>query len=191
MIKIIEKNVPLLLKRKKLEWDTEIKDKETIKQHQNTEEMKFQQIVKEEKQKIFKENRKERTKQVYQDNIRKGVEYEVFVSECFEKWGYKVKNHGIIHGKNDKGIDLIVMKEKVITLIQCKNWKADGKHKIDHVEIKKFIGETTAFLDNNQDKAEGYIVKRVYVTSSDILDSSAKNFLKQNNIVEHVIIPMI
>lgn len=168
---MVKKEIPLLLKRKKAEWEKE-------------------RSIKENKKKIFEENRKQRTKKHYQDISNKGREYEVYVAEHFEKLGYKVKNHGIIHGKKDKGIDVIVMKGKEITLIQCKNWKKDSKFKVNHEKIKAFIGDTTAFLDNNKDKADGYTIKRLYITSNDVLDSSAKHFIEENRVVEHMILPM-
>ncbi|MCX6077037.1 MAG: restriction endonuclease [Campylobacterales bacterium] len=191
VVKIMEKGLPKLIKRKKAEWEAEARSKEFRKQHEINEDMKIQKVVKEEKQKIFEANRKERNKQMHQNNIAKGKDYEIFIAEIFKNLGYKTQNHGLIHGRNDKGIDVIVMKDKEITLIQCKNWKADSKFKITHEKIKAFIGDTTAFLDNNKEKAKGYTIKRMFVTSNDILDDSARHFLRSNSIVEHVIIPML
>ena len=125
---------------------------------------------------------------MYKDNIKKGRDYEIFISNHFEKLGYKTKNHGLIHGRKDKGIDLIIMKNKEITLIQCKNWKADGR-RIKHNHLKEFLGNTTVFLEDNNDKAKGYNIKILYITSNDILDNSARHFLRENHhIIEHQII---
>jgi len=82
------------------------------------------------------------------------------------------------------------MKNKEITLIQCKNWKKNSTYKIKHKELKEFLGNTTAFLENNKDKAKGYNIKRLYITSNDVLDNSARHFLRENNVVEHMVIPM-
>jgi len=79
------------------------------------------------------------------------------------------------------------MKGKEITLIQCKNWDAC---KITHKHLKEFLGNTTAFLENNKEKAHGYDIKRLYITSNDTLDNSARHFLNENSIVEHRVIPM-
>ncbi|NOQ29934.1 MAG: hypothetical protein GQ570_02300 [Helicobacteraceae bacterium] len=125
----------------------------------------------------------------YKENVQKGKEYEKFVANFFINIGYKVKEYGLIHGKKDKGIDLIIMKDKHISLIQCKNWKKDGR-KIKHTDLKEFIGNTTAFLENNKKEAEGYEIKRIYVTPHNILDNSAKHFLRENRVVEYINIPM-
>ncbi len=191
VVKIMEKGLPKLIQRKKAEWEAEARSKEFRKQHEINEDMKIQKVVKEEKQKIFEANRKERNKQMHQNNIAKGRDYEIFIAEHFKNLGYKTQNHGLIHGRNDKSIDVIIMKDKEITLIQCKNWKEDSKYKITHEKIKAFIGDTIAFLDNNKEKAEGYTIKRMFVTSNDVLDDSARHFLRSNSIVEHVVIPML
>ncbi len=82
------------------------------------------------------------------------------------------------------------MKDKEITLIQCKNWKKDSKYKVDHNMLKAFIGNTTEFLEKNKDKADGYSIKRLFVTSNDTLDESARHFIKDSNLLEHKIIPI-
>ncbi|MDD3506375.1 MAG: restriction endonuclease [Sulfurimonas sp.] len=96
----------------------------------------------------------------------------------------------MIHGKADRGIDIIAMKNKEITLIQCKNWKENSKHKITHEKIKAFIGDTEEFLNKNREKAAGYTIKRLYVTSNDVLDNSAKYFLRDSSLVDHKVIPI-
>jgi restriction system protein len=143
-----------------------------------------------ERKKAFEENRRKRAREHYISTEKKGNEYELFVAKHFEVLGYKVKNHGLIHGRKDSSIDVIAMKDKEITLIQCKNWKENSKYKITHEKIKAFIGDTEEFLNKNKDKAAGYTIKRLYVTSNDILDSSARYFLKDSGLVEHIILPI-
>ena len=84
------------------------------------------------------------------------------------------------------------MKDKEITFIQCKNWKENSKYEITHKDIKEFIGNTATFIEKeeNRDKADGYTIKRLYVTSNDVLDNSARHFLRENNSVGHIVIPM-
>lgn len=189
IVKILEKEIPLLLKRKKKQWEAELKREEVKKAHEDKHELEIQQVVKENKKEVFEKNRKARAKQHYADSTKKGRDYEIFVEKYFEDQGYKTKPFGILNGRKDKGVDVIVMKNRVVTLIQCKNWKADGR-KIKHKELKEFLGNTTAFLDNRQKEAEGYEIKRMFVTSNDILDNSARYFLKDNEIVEHRVISM-
>ena len=145
---------------------------------------------KEERKKAFEENRRKRAREHYQNIDKKGKEYELFVANHFRNLGYKVKEHGLIYGKEDGGIDVIAMKNKEISLIQCKNWKKDSKEKITHKDMGDFIGKTQVFLEKNRDKAEGYTIKGLFVTSNDVLDSSARYFLRDNNLVEHMILPM-
>ena len=174
----IKKELPKRLQKEREIWENnQIYNKESI-------------YGKEERKKAFEENRRKRTREHYQNIDKKGKEYELFVANHFRNLGFKVKEHGLIHGREDSGIDVIAMKNKEITLIQCKNWKEDSKYKITHEKIKAFIGNTEEFLNKNKDKAEGYTIKRLYVTSNDVLDSSARYFLRDSNLVEHMILPM-
>jgi hypothetical protein len=151
---------------------------------------KSNEAIKEDKKIAFEENRRKRAREHHINIQKKGKDYELFVASHFEALGYKVKEHGLIHGRKDSGIDVITMKDKEITLVQCKNWKEDSKYKITHEKIKAFIGDTEEFLNKNRDKADGYTIKRLYVTSNDVLDNSARYFLKDSNLVEHMILPM-
>ena len=214
IIWIIKKELPLRDKRIKQEFAKEFeetKEKENSKIKKAINENKIESIKKYENQiaidkKRLSDNNEEpinlynsikknssslNRKQMYKDNIKKGKEYELFIIDYFKKQGYQIKPFGILYGKNDKGIDVIIKKNKEITLIQCRNWKKDSSYKIKHKHLKEFLGNTTAFLDNNKEKAEGYIIKRMYITSNDVLDNSAKHFLKNNSILEHRVIPYI
>ena len=172
IVKYLEKNLPKRDSRIKKEWEAEIKRKQIKLEHEKKEDLKILQVVNEEKR-----------KKTYKDNIRKGRDYELYISDYFRKQGYKIKPFGILNGRKDKGIDVIIMKDKEITLIQCKNWKANSNYKVKHQHLKEFLGNTTAFLENNKDRAEGYTIKRLYVTSNDVLDNSAKYFLRNNKII--------
>jgi len=183
---MLKKELPKRDKRIKEEWLAQEKNKKKINEHNSKEDLKIQEIANQEKQRILKENKKK----IYVDNMRKGRDYEIFIIDYFRKRGYQTKGHGLLNGKKDKGIDIIIKKDKEITLIQCKNWKENSSYKIKHSHLKEFLGNTTAFLENNKEKAEGYIIKRLYITSYDVLDNSARHFLKDNSIVEHAIIQM-
>ena len=184
---MLQRELPNRDKRMKSEFEADIKRADTLKTHEEQKDIEIQKAVSEENKEVQAENRKK----MYKDNIKKGRDYELFIIDYFKKQGYTTKEHGILNGKKDKGIDVIIKKDKEITLIQCKNWKQGSSYKIKHTHLKEFVGNTTAFLDNNRDKAEGYIIKRMYVTSNDVLDNSARHFLRDNNIVEHRIIPMV
>lgn len=129
---------------------------------------------------LFRENSK-----------RKGEEFEAHVADHYRFNGYDVLEHGKLYGRKDQGIDLIAINENETLLIQCKNWSASGRYFITHSHIKEFIGNTVVFLEKSpfySDRA----VRRLFVTSEDIFDRSAINYIRNNrDIVESQIIPML
>ena len=179
MIKYLEKNLPNRDKRIIKEHKAEVKREEVKNAHATRQDLEIKKAV-----------NSENKKKMVKDNIRKGRDYELFITDYFRKQGYQIKPFGILNGRKDKGIDVIIKKDKEITLIQCKNWKEGSSYKIKHQHLKEFLGNTTAFLDNNKEKAAEYTIKRLYITSNDVLDNSARHFLRDNNIVEHRVIPM-
>jgi Holliday junction resolvase-like predicted endonuclease len=121
---------------------------------------------------------------------QKGKDYEEFTANHYRSSGYEVLEHGKEYGKLDKGIDLIAKKEKEVIFIQCKNWKADGKVKIDHVKIKEFIGNVATFLEKNT-VYKDYEVKRIFAVAEPVLDKSAIEYIKANKkIVRYLHLPM-
>jgi Holliday junction resolvase-like predicted endonuclease len=121
---------------------------------------------------------------------QKGKDYEEFTANHYRSSGYEVLEHGKEYGKLDKGIDLIAKKDKEVIFIQCKNWRADGKVKIDHVKIKEFIGNVAAFLEKNT-VYKDYEVKRIFAVAEPVLDKSAIEYIKANkNIVRYLHLPM-
>jgi len=113
------------------------------------------------------------------DSKKKGDDYEKHVAKHYEEKGYIVKFNGIEKGKKDSSIDLIAIKKEELILIQCKDWKEDGKYKINHEKIKAFVGDTYAFIEKNKNYAE-YEISRIFAVSGKILDTSAIKFIKAN-----------
>lgn len=109
----------------------------------------------------------------------KGDNYERYVSKYFKDQGYTIAEHGLDNGKKDHGIDLIAKKEKEIIFIQCKNWKESEEHKIDHRNIKEFIGNCTAYMEKNP-MFTMCTIKRYFAVSEEIMDYSAEKFISQN-----------
>ena len=66
---------------------------------------------------------------------KKGDSYERFIGVKFEEKGDLVIYSGFIYGYKDQGVDIIVVspKEKVINLIQCKNW-TNKQIEVEHVQ---------------------------------------------------------
>lgn len=107
----------------------------------------------------------------------KGKEYEEFVAGYFKIDGYEIELHGIKNGVKDKGIDIICKKDNELILIQCKNWRADTKYKINHEKLKAFVGCCTEYV--NENKLFDKNIKLKFITSNYILDKSAEMFLKR------------
>ncbi|MDX4028696.1 restriction endonuclease [Aliarcobacter skirrowii] len=116
----------------------------------------------------------------------KGKEYEEFVAGYFKIDGYEIELHGIKNGVKDKGIDIICKKDNELILIQCKNWRADTKYKINHEKLKAFVGSCTEYI--NQNRLFDKNIKLKFVTSNYILDKSAEMFLKESKTLQYHII---
>ena len=110
----------------------------------------------------------------------KGNAYEEYVAEHFRAQGYTVVEHGKLNGVADRSIDLILKKEREITLVQCKNYKLDTRHKINHEKIKAFVGETAFYLRDNP-MYENYTLKLLYVVSNPVLEQSALRFINSHS----------
>ena len=123
------------------------------------------------------------------ENKAKGDQYELYLIDHFKNLGYIVVEHGQIHGKKDRGIDIILRKGNENLFIQAKNWKLDGI-KINHTMIKAFVGEVAFYIEDNP--AFGMAnIKRCYITTNDVLESSAKQFIKQHKEkITHLVMPM-
>lgn len=124
-------------------------------------------------------------KTTYQENKKRGNDYEEFVGKYYERQGYKVIYHGLEQGKKDGGIDLIAENEYETLLIQCKAWqKAEVKQK----HIKEFIGNCTTFLEDNPQN--NLKVKRIFVTSSEKSEKGLDKYLIQHvGKIEYIIMP--
>ena len=118
-------------------------------------------------------------------NKQKGDDYERQIGRFYQQQGYKVYFKGIKEGRRDQGIDLIAYKGREAILIQCKNWE-NTQIKQEHLRI--FLGDCTAYLEQNQKIFAKKNVSRVFVTSCENLDYGVKKFLEENS-MEYRIIP--
>ena len=138
------------------------------------------------KQIEFEKNRKERYKKYLETASNKGKEYEEFVAGYFKIDGYEINLHGIKKGKKDKGIDIICTKDEELILIQCKNWKEDSKYKINHENLKAFVGCCTEYV--NENKLFDKNIKLKFITSNYILDESGKKFLQESKTLQYEVL---
>ena len=151
------------------------------------EEKKDEEIIIDVKPEPIKKTKKDYYKKK-KEWIKKGKKYEKFVGEYFEKLGYIIKFNGIEKEKKDNSIDIIAIKKDEILLIQCKNWKENGKYKLTHKDIKAFIGDTHTFINENPQYKE-YNIKRLFVISGKILDKSAYAYIKEHqNIINYLLL---
>lgn len=117
-------------------------------------------------------------------NKQKGDEYELQIGRFYQQQGYKVYFKGINEGRRDSGIDLIAYKGDEAVLIQCKNWE-NTQVKQEHLRI--FLGDCTAYLEQNQKIFAKKNVSRVFVTSCENLDYGVKKFLEENSVGYRII----
>lgn len=121
-----------------------------------------------------------------QELKQKGKEYEEFVAGYFKLEGYDIYLNGIKKGVKDKGIDIICKKDNELILIQCKNWNANTKYKINHEKLKAFVGACTEYV--NEHKLFDRNIKLKFITSNYILDESAKKFLEESKTLQYEIL---
>ena len=85
---------------------------------------KYQHENKKPTQKVKPKNNYKQDTRPKSINQKKGDAYEKFIGKKFEEKNHIVIYNGFIKGYEDKGIDIIVLskEQKVINLVQCKNW---------------------------------------------------------------------
>ena len=158
------------------------KKKEKIKSKKSTNDINHNTIYKKKKRKLTKQELKE-----------KGDLYERYVSNYFKNQGYISYEHGLEKGYQDKGIDLIVKKDKEYLFVQCKNWdswKLNKKNIVNYrTKIKNYM------LENKQQSRLlidlNYDLKLIFISPNDIYSKEAKQYIKENkHIIEYKILPI-
>jgi restriction system protein len=121
----------------------------------------------------------------YQENKKRGDDYEKHVGRYYENQGYKVFYNGLKYGKKDGGVDLIIENGHETLLIQCKAWQSEIKRR----HLVEFIGNCSTFLMDNPHLKEKNI-KRVFVTSSEKSELGLDKYLIQHvGKIEYIIMP--
>lgn len=77
------------------------------------------------------------------------TEFEEYVAVLFRKLGYQAEAVG---HTGDHGIDVEIVKDGVVSYIQCK--KYSHKHKVGEPEVRNFLGS----LDHKHAQGKGYFV---------------------------------
>lgn len=115
-----------------------------------------------------------------------GDEYEEKVALIFEKQNFKVDRRGQRLGKKDKGIDLIAENDDKLYLIQCKYYKPSTK--INHIMIKEFSANATAFLLREKISKKDIYFLLVFPNEESIEESAEKVFEDKSFNVNKLII---
>ena len=119
------------------------------------------------------------------ENKQKGDKYELQIGRYYQNMDYKVYFKGLNEGFADGGIDLIAYKGNEAVLIQCKNWQHT---QVKQEQLRMFLGDCTAYVEQNYRVFARKNVRRVFVTSCKETDYGVKKFVEENNI-EYQIIP--
>lgn len=107
---------------------------------------------------------------------QKGDLFERYCADHFKGLGYDVIERGALLGLKDGGIDLVALNDAEVLFIQCKNWS--GSQKISSSHLRTFFGDCASLLEQEPNYSS-LKLKRLFVTSDDIFDSSAKAYLRE------------
>lgn len=182
------KNKEIELKEKELklkERELELKEKEINVKDEELSKVKEEKTNKKEF-KPYSEEEKKAYAQKMKESKEKGKQYEEFVAGAYKLEGYEIFLNGIKKGKKDKGIDIICTKNDELVLIQCKNWSKNTKYKINHENLKAFVGCCTEYV--NENKLFEKNIKIKFITSNYILDESAKRFLEESKTLKYEVL---
>lgn len=134
----------------------------------------------------------ENKRKQHQFNDIKGFSYEQFIGKKYEDLGYSIIYHGIEQKFNDQGIDLIVQKENNIIFVQCKNWIGGKFNKLFRKDLQAFAGDCFLFMQKNNHYNIEFDRKQIslhfIVNKDELLDNSAKAFLKYNPFIKFKIV---
>lgn len=107
-----------------------------------------------------------------------GYDYEMYCAYRLEQNGFSVDRHGISHGLEDLGRDLIARKGDVIYVIQCKRYKHDRF--VHENTICQLFGTTYHYMKQlmkTPSLFEGPRVSPILITSG-LVSDTAKQFAK-------------
>ena len=133
------------------------------------------------KLKSERENKKKiKRKMTNQEKKDKGDRYEIFLEQYFLELGYKVDPRGQRLGKKDGGIDLIIKKDNIYTLIQCKNNAPTTP--VSQRTARMFNGDCMQFIKNNSKKFNEQNTKFLFIIPYEqSLNKVTKEYFLDNN----------
>ena len=115
-----------------------------------------------------------------------GRDYELSVAYEYLKKGYSVDTHGSYMGLEDMGRDIIVQKDGITAIIQCKYWS--NKKQIHENHIFQLFGSIVSYCAENE--ADKNSVKGILITNIDVSDTARKvaEYLGINIMERHTIV---
>lgn len=135
-------------------------------------------------------NRRERAELAFERYKRRhrtrweiGRDYERYIGYLYERSGFEVEYHGIMHGRADLGRDLICKKPDEIAIVQCKYWSQRKQIRENHVNqlfgtalayAAQFREQDNLFEKSIWDTMKQKNIKAVLVTSTVISDEARK-----------------
>lgn len=118
-------------------------------------------------------------KMTNKEKREKGNKYEIFLEQYFINLDYQVDPRGQRLGVNDNGIDLILKKNDIYTLIQCKNFAHTTK--LSQKIVRMFNGDCMQFIKNNPTKFNELNTNFLFIIPYEqSLNKVTKEYFKDN-----------
>ena len=106
----------------------------------------------------------------------KGAKFEKQIANYYKDLGYLVQERGKEKGLKDKGIDLVIKKDDIYTLIQCKNYAPTSK--VTEKPLRTFYGDCNLFIENNSKLTKENTELLFIVSNEKSISRTAKQYLK-------------
>ncbi len=97
-----------------------------------------------------------------------GRDYEMYIGYTLEQQGYSVKYTGILENLEDMGRDLIIERNNVVQIVQCKNWSQEKT--IHEKHIFQLYGSVILYRIDHPNLC----VNGVFITTTSISDKAKK-----------------
>lgn len=115
-----------------------------------------------------------------------GKRYERYIGYKFESMKYKVVYHGIKHGKEDRGIDLIAEAKDHVAIVQCK--RRGQSSQIHENTITQLIGTLATYKKEHQNIKKS-IECFLYTQNDNLDDAAKKTLLLHSDEITHMVEP--
>ena len=171
------------------EKDTDInKIKNDIKEKDNLIITKDKELeISKNSKKVYTKEEKDQYAIKRKEAIKKGKLYEEQIANYYKNAGYLVDERGKRKGKKDNGIDLLVKKDDIYTLIQCKNYAPTSI--IPQKTLRAFYGDCIAFIEKNNLPSNTNF--KLIISNKESLSNNAKKYIEEYGNFECKIIEYI